>query len=255
MDYYSILGIPKNASEQDIRKAYKQKSMQHHPDRGGNEDEFKKVNEAYQTLKDPQKRQQYDNPQPQYNHDPFADFFRRRQQRTNRNIRIVLHINLTNTLQTMPQLVTYQNSLGETKTVEITRPKGIEPGQIVSYTNLGDDAIKNLPPGNLEVIYKISNDTDFQIQDKNLIKKVDISYFDLLLGTSLKVDTITGRSLSVNVPPKTKPSTVLSVTNEGLYYFNSNRRGKMLLEFKVVMPNLNSMQTELIKSIRDEIQT
>ena len=53
MDYYSILGVPKNASDQDIRKAYKKQSMQHHPDRGGNEEQFKKVNEAYSTLKDP----------------------------------------------------------------------------------------------------------------------------------------------------------------------------------------------------------
>src|SRR6056300_1252348 len=67
MDYYSILGVNKNASDQDIRKAYKKKSMQHHPDRGGNEEEFKKVNEAYQTLKDPAKRQQYDNPNQQFN--------------------------------------------------------------------------------------------------------------------------------------------------------------------------------------------
>ena len=60
MDYYSTLGINKNASDDEIRKAYKSKSMKHHPDRGGNEEEFKKVNEAYQTLKDPQKKQMYD---------------------------------------------------------------------------------------------------------------------------------------------------------------------------------------------------
>ena len=45
MDYYSILGIPKDASDTDIKKAFKKKSMEHHPDRGGNEEEFKN-NEA-----------------------------------------------------------------------------------------------------------------------------------------------------------------------------------------------------------------
>ena len=41
MDYYSILGVSKSASDEDIRKAYKKASMQHHPDRGGNEEKFK----------------------------------------------------------------------------------------------------------------------------------------------------------------------------------------------------------------------
>ena len=60
MDYYDTLGVSRNASESEIRKAYKAKSMKHHPDRGGNEDEFKKINEAYSTLKDPKKKQMYD---------------------------------------------------------------------------------------------------------------------------------------------------------------------------------------------------
>ncbi len=67
MDYYSILGVSRNASDKDLKSAYKKASMKHHPDRGGNEEEFKKVNEAYSTLKDPQKRAVYDNPQPQHN--------------------------------------------------------------------------------------------------------------------------------------------------------------------------------------------
>jgi len=66
MDYYSILGLQKNATDQDIRKAYKKMSMKYHPDRGGDEEKFKLVNEAYQTLGDQQKRSEYDNPQPQY---------------------------------------------------------------------------------------------------------------------------------------------------------------------------------------------
>src|SRR6056300_165785 len=60
MDYYDILGVSRTATENEIRKAYKAKSMKHHPDRGGNEEEFKKINEAYSTLKDPKKKQMYD---------------------------------------------------------------------------------------------------------------------------------------------------------------------------------------------------
>lgn len=60
-DYYKILGVEKNASVDDIKKAFKKAAMQHHPDRpGGDEAKFKEVNEAYQVLSDAEKRQRYD---------------------------------------------------------------------------------------------------------------------------------------------------------------------------------------------------
>jgi len=64
-DYYGVLGIPKNASDEDIKKAYRKLAMRYHPDRNpGNEkwanEKFKEINEAYGVLGDPQKRTQYD---------------------------------------------------------------------------------------------------------------------------------------------------------------------------------------------------
>ena len=60
-DYYSILGVQKTASEEDIKKAYRKLAHQHHPDKaGGNEAKFKEINEAYQVLSDKNKRAQYD---------------------------------------------------------------------------------------------------------------------------------------------------------------------------------------------------
>lgn len=59
-DYYKTLGVSKNATSDEIKKAYRRLALEHHPDKGGDEAEFKKVNEAYQVLSDPQKRVQYD---------------------------------------------------------------------------------------------------------------------------------------------------------------------------------------------------
>jgi molecular chaperone DnaJ len=59
-DYYKILGISKNASEEDIRKAFHNLAHKHHPDKGGDEKKFKEINEAYQTLSNKEKRAQYD---------------------------------------------------------------------------------------------------------------------------------------------------------------------------------------------------
>ncbi len=59
-DYYEILGIGKSASADEIKKAFRKAAIEHHPDRGGDETKFKEINEAYEVLKDPSKRQRYD---------------------------------------------------------------------------------------------------------------------------------------------------------------------------------------------------
>jgi molecular chaperone DnaJ len=79
-DYYEILGVGKNASDDEIKKAYRRLAVKHHPDQGGDEAKFKELGEAYEVLKDEKKRQRYD----QFGHagvgngagggDPFAGF-------------------------------------------------------------------------------------------------------------------------------------------------------------------------------------
>lgn len=59
-DYYEVLGVGKSASADEIKKAFRKKAVEHHPDKGGDEAKFKEINEAYEILKDPSKRQRYD---------------------------------------------------------------------------------------------------------------------------------------------------------------------------------------------------
>jgi DnaJ-class molecular chaperone len=59
-DYYQVLGVSKNSSAEEIKKAYRKKALEYHPDRGGDQEKFKEVNQAYQILSNPQKKAQYD---------------------------------------------------------------------------------------------------------------------------------------------------------------------------------------------------
>lgn len=74
-----MLGIPKTATQDDIKKAYRELAKTKHPDKGGNNEEFRKIQDAYNTLSNPQKREEYDNPVPQFSHEDissiFANFF------------------------------------------------------------------------------------------------------------------------------------------------------------------------------------
>lgn len=64
-DPYEILGVSRDASVDEIKKKYRKLAMTHHPDRGGDSDLFKKISTAYDTLTNPEKREEYDNPRPQ----------------------------------------------------------------------------------------------------------------------------------------------------------------------------------------------
>jgi molecular chaperone DnaJ len=59
-DYYEVLGVNKDASADEIKKAFRRAAIEHHPDRGGDESKFKEINEAYEVLKDNEKRKRYD---------------------------------------------------------------------------------------------------------------------------------------------------------------------------------------------------
>ena len=111
-NYYDILGVKKDASKDDIRRAFKKLSVKYHPDKHINdseedkkkaEEKFKEINEAYETLSDDKKRQEYDNPIPEgFSFDPFGfgDFFGRRQSYNNfearpgQNITINIKLNI-----------------------------------------------------------------------------------------------------------------------------------------------------------------
>jgi molecular chaperone DnaJ len=83
-NFYEILGVSENASQDEIKKAYRKRAIEHHPDKGGSEEYFKKITEAYENIGDDNKRRDYDNRKnnPFHNNqgggfaNPFDDFFK-----------------------------------------------------------------------------------------------------------------------------------------------------------------------------------
>ena len=242
MDYYSILGVNKNASETELKKAYKKKAMQYHPDKGGDANKFQQINEAYETLKDPQKKTNYDrfgtaNPyerQPggnqQYQefnfgnvNDIFDSFFggggpfhRQRAPKRNRNINIRANISLQDVMQGKTLIATYRLSNGKEQSVNIDLPKGVEGNSTIRFQGLGDNAYKNAPRGDLFCKVVIDRHPEWERNGSDLHKTVSVNALEMILGTKVPIQTLDGKSLNINIPKGCKTGTVMSIHEHGL---------------------------------------
>ena len=247
MDYYSILGIPRNADEKTIRKAYKKQSMQHHPDRGGDEEKFKQINEAYSTLKDPQKRADYDNPQPQTqwgfnSRHPFEDMFggMRSRQRRNHDVNINVKLDLRDVLLGKQLTTRYQVPSGKIKEADIDIPPGIDNGVGIRFQGLGDDAIPGIPPGDLIVRVKVYESPQWKRSGNNLKTKITVSIFDCFLGSNIEMTTLDNKRIKLNIPKGTQPGAVFNVPGYGITDPRSRTTGNLLIEIKAIVPNIQN---------------
>ena len=265
MDYYSTLGVPKGASEDEIKKAYRKLAMQHHPDRGGDSTQFQKIQEAYATLGDTQKRQEYDHPQPQgggfqfhFNSgDPFADIFsqfgfpgggdpfaqhRQQQQRRNKDLRIRIQLSLVETLKEQAKTVSIQTTNGERQTVNVQIPRGVTTGTSIKYPGLGDNMFNTLPRGDLYVTFVVDEDPLYSISGMDLIYRLQISIIDAMLGTTADVPSLEGRVFNINIPAGVAPGTKLRIPNQGLYHLDHNGqiRGNLIVSVEITVPVANT---------------
>jgi len=265
MDYYSILGVSKNASPEDLKKAYKKQSMQHHPDRGGSEAKFKEINEAYSTLRDPQKRAEYDNPQPQFNfnsgsfgggYNPFDEIFGRshRRQRRNNDVTIIIKLDLVDVLTGKELAAQYQLPSGKLKQANIDIPPGIEDGVGIRFRGLGDDVIPNIPAGDLIVRVKVRQPPNWRRSGNDLRTKATVSIFECLLGGTTEIKTLDGRRFKVNIPKGTQAGAIFSIPNHGIPDVQRGTRGNIFVEINPIIPKIeNEMILKELERIKDAL--
>lgn len=254
MDYYSILGLERGASADDIKRAYRRLASQHHPDKGGNVKKFQELEEAYRTLSDPDKRREYDNPgiKINFNHgggpfgfETFFDIFKAQRgmdpDMQRRAARLNLWVHLQDVATGGPRLVAIGTPNGQTN-VEIQIPAGIEDGDTVRYPRLGPGGI------DLVITFRIHNDLIWRREGSNSVRTFDIDIWSLILGKEITVETIHNKQIVVSVPPMTQPGAILRIRDHGFPKKGSSQRGDLMVELKAKLPaNLTTEQIEQIR--------
>jgi len=261
MDHYQTLGIAKNATPDEIKKAYRKLASKHHPDKGGDTATFQKIEEAYRILSDPQQRQQYDNPMSRGNpfgggqpggfhfnmngfnmDDIFGQMFRQHnQQQAQRNnvFRTTFWITLEQVYSGGEEVLKLQTPTGM-HMVRVNVPRGIPDGGQVKYERVIDS-------NDLIVEYRVHNHLKYERRMNDLYCNQPISVLDLIVGTNFEFTTIGGKTLEVTVPPKTQPHMHLKLGGHGLPIHGTNAYGDQIILLKSFIPDI--IDTRITDSI------
>jgi molecular chaperone DnaJ len=280
-DYYSLLEVNQSASQDEIKKAYRKLAVKYHPDKNkesGAENKFKEINDAYSTLGDPAKRQQYDqqrtNPFNGNNFgggnggfytngsfgngfasfdEMFGDFLRGgfgnagRQQR-NPDTTVQLNASLEDAFNGKSIPVQFTDNSGQQVNVVVNLPAGIESGTRMRFAGNGPKHHQNLPQGDLYVVIAIVPHNRFERSGPHLITSTNISTWESLIGSEKSIVTIDGTSILLKIPALTKDQTMLRIKDKGMPVLNSTARGDMLVKVNVELPtSLTDIQKTTIK--------
>ena len=262
-NYYDILGVSKNASQDEIKKAFRSLSKKYHPDKnGGDDSKFKEINEAYDTLGDETKRKQYDNP------NPFGDFggfgsngggfswwgnaynARPRPQ----NIETTIEISLTEAYYGCNRNVRVGS-----KNFNIDIPKGVTTGKIIVYSGYGGKGYDPLTGqekyGDLYIKINVrSTDKMYLNNDGSLEMMVAIDWIDAILGCNMDLDVF-DKTVNIRVPKYTQNGGYVLSAGNGFPKYKSSDYTNLKVNFIVKMPkSLTQSQIDMLETIRKEIK-
>jgi curved DNA-binding protein len=276
VDYYKILGINKNASEEDIKKAYRKLARKYHPDVNPNNKEahkkFQEINEANEVLSDPGKRKKYDQYGKDWKHaeefekarqqqqrqrtysgggeeyfggggeSNFSDFFESlfggggRSNRRETKFR-GQDFQAELHLSLREAYTTHQRTITlDGKNIRITIPAGVEDGQKIRLKGHGAPGVNGGPNGDLYITFVIQDDPQFKRLGNDLYTNAEIDLYTAVLGGETTVETLSGK-LKLKVPPGTQNDTRTRVKGKGFpVYKKENEFGDLYVTYKIKIP-------------------
>ena len=243
-DPYSILGVDKTSSANEIKKAYRKLAKEYHPDKAeGNEEKFKEIADAYETLSNPQKKARYD----QMSNNPFADFGH---DFTGSMFEDLLRNQ--NFSGAFNQRYGF-NTKGRMKTVKLDIPAGIRSGQKLRLKGLGQRGQTEDLNGDLIMTIEVVDDKNFFIDNQGLHTIKHISLYDALLGGKDKIDCF-DKTITFTIPPGTPNGKTLRIKGKGFpIYKQEGKYSDLLVNVIVDIPlDLDEEDKSMIEKIKNK---
>lgn len=275
-DYYETLGVEPSAGEAEIKTAYRRLARRYHPDvskEAGAEEKFKAINEAYEALRDPQKRSAYDQlrargyrPGDEVQPPPggfggagygggvdfeeifagggagggFSDFFESlfgrggfNQRGPQQAPRGDTRAKLAVALETVYQGGSVRISVNN-RTLDVRVPKGIRPGQVIRLAGQGAQ-------GDLLLEIEYAANPQFEVDGRNVIHVLPIAPWEAALGATVSVPTL-GGAVELKIPANSEAGRKLRLRGRGLPNDPSGKHppGDQIVELEVLAPRIHT---------------
>lgn len=282
-NYYEILGVDENASQEEIKKAYRNLAKKHHPDsEDGNSEKFKEINEAHKVLKDKESRKKYDRKMGKssnggsfHGEDPFGETFsgssdswtqvdfdlgdmsggrmsmddifeefsKKRSRYKSQN-----RSKSRPTQRSLKITLPFGESLKDTKrriSISGNMKEVTIPGGVYSGWTKKIDKEKNVV---LMVDVEDPPEDQFYKRKKfDLYKRIKLSALRAIVGVKIRIKNVYGQKIEVKIPKGTEPGELFKISDEGIKF--KNKKGDMYLRVDYHIPDLNDKECEELKSI------
>lgn len=275
-NYYDVLGVPRDATDEEIRKAYRALARKYHPDVNPNDPQaearFKEISEANTVLSDKTKRAQYDrfgsvgpstgggnpfggspfgpgaagaSPFGNFQGGDFSDIFEsifgggdpRARAAQGQDIEQKVDITLEEAFSGTERRFQMQNPNGQPRTITVKIPPGIDDGGRIKLSGEGAAGFNGGKRGDFIVIVSIAAHPRFQRDGNDLYAKVSVDLYDMILGGETKIPVMGGKSLTLKIPPLSQNGMKHRIPNQGMpLRANATQRGELYLTLEVVLP-------------------
>ncbi len=288
--FYDILGVGRKATQEEIKKAFRKLAVKHHPDAGGDEQKFKEISEAYDTLSDEAKRAEYDQrllfggiPSGDFGgsggrnrgyasagfsgnfSDAFGDGFAgfdigsifggmRGSNMPQKGQDVALNIEVTakEGFEGSSRNISYKLSNGDVETVKVTIPAGAQNGGKFRYKKRGEYGVNGGERGDLIVTTNVAAHPVFKREGADVRIDVPVTFTEAALGCTLEIPTPEGKNVRIKVPAGSQDGKTFRIKDMGVPNVKrKGTKGALYATIHVSVPStLSKEEEDLLKKLQ-----